>query len=428
MNAQSAVSAYPFPRGRSLSAVLHEHAMEAAHLALVRTTLVDAPHIRLTDLHRHDQRIAAHLDGLAVGGEAGRQACVAALDEAGMGEVFVAAVRGIEDRDAALLDAVFAKAAQTPSLRAGLHAALGWVSAANLHGIVATLLASQDAQRRLAGLAACIAHGANPGAVLDAVLDDADPRLRALGLRAAGALGRLDLRDACVAALGDPTPAVGLVAAQGAARLGRGNRAFELLDSFARTPGEFQVPALTLLLRLLNLPDAQALLRDIARDPALVRVLIRGAGVVGDPVYLPWLLKQMSDDRLCRLAGESFALITGADLYFGDMERVPTDDADPREDPAADDVALDEDQALPWPALAQVEAWWRANADRFRPGERYFVGAPPSWESCVGALRGAYQRQRHAAAETLCLLRPGSALFNVAAPAWRQQRLIAQVV
>jgi len=42
-------------------------------------------------------------------------------------------------------------------------------------------------------------------------------------------------------------------------------------------------------------------------------------------------------------------------------------------------------------------------------------------------LRTGFQRQRTAAAEWLCLLQPGTPLFNTAAPAWRQQRGLTQM-
>jgi hypothetical protein len=51
------------------------------------------------------------------------------------------------------------------------------------------------------------------------------------------------------------------------------------------------------------------------------------------------------------------------------------------------------------------------------------MGKPLSWEHCLDVLKNGYQRQRIAAAEYLCLLRPGSVLFNTSAPAWRQKEL-----
>ena len=53
-------------------------------------------------------------------------------------------------------------------------------------------------------------------------------------------------------------------------------------------------------------------------------------------------------------------------------------------------------------------------------------GELPTPAHCLQVLATGYQRQRLAAAEHLSLLTPGTPLFNVAAPAWRQQRLLAK--
>ncbi|HSC65864.1 MAG TPA: hypothetical protein VLD35_19650, partial [Caldimonas sp.] len=98
----------------------------------------------------------------------------------------------------------------------------------------------------------------------------------------------------------------------------------------------------------------------------------------------------------------------------------------PGDDAADADVAMDEDDSLPWPDPAKVLAWWRANGPRFGHGRRYFMGAEPTRESCLEVLRTGFQRQRSAAAEHLALLAPATPPFNVAAPAWRQHRLLAQ--
>jgi uncharacterized protein (TIGR02270 family) len=86
---------------------------------------------------------------------------------------------------------------------------------------------------------------------------------------------------------------------------------------------------------------------------------------------------------------------------------------------------MDEDDGLPWPDAARVQAWWADHAGRFVPGIRYFVGAPISHEQCLHVLRTGYQRQRIAAALHRSLLAPGTALFEWRAPAWHQQRELA---
>ena len=57
--------------------------------------------------------------------------------------------------------------------------------------------------------------------------------------------------------------------------------------------------------------------------------------------------------------------------------------------------------------------------------KRYLMGEPPFTAHCLDVLKNGFQRQRMAAAIYLCLLKPGTPLFNTAAPAWRQQRLLA---
>ena len=54
------------------------------------------------------------------------------------------------------------------------------------------------------------------------------------------------------------------------------------------------------------------------------------------------------------------------------------------------------------------------------------MGDPVTRARCIDVLKSGYQRQRILAANHLRLLDPGTPLFNTSAPAWRQQRLLAQ--
>ena len=137
----------------------------------------------------------------------------------------------------------------------------------------------------------------------------------------------------------------------------------------------------------------------------------------------------MSNQRTSRLAGEAFSLITGTDLALLDLERKPPENIEtgPNDDPDDPNVEMDPDDGLPWPDQAKVQAWWDKNSHRFQPGTRYFMGAPVTREHCIDVLKNGYQRQRILAAHYLCLLDPGTPLFNTSAPAWRQQKLLAQM-
>ena len=59
--------------------VVQQHAEDAVVLFNIRSFLVVAPHVRLRHLRRLDDRVAAHLDGLAVGARHGEALTSASL-------------------------------------------------------------------------------------------------------------------------------------------------------------------------------------------------------------------------------------------------------------------------------------------------------------------------------------------------------------
>ena len=412
--------------------VVAQHVEEAAHLRHVRSVLVRAPHVRLLQLGRLDERIAAHLDGIAVAGEFGTRLAQQALEQPGAGEVFVSAVCAIEGRDAACLDKLLAIAQAVPASRPGLLSAFGWVSAVRLQGITKSLLDAAQPWHREVGLAACAMHGVDSGAVLARALHAEDVGLRARALRVAGQCGRRDLADACLAALADSEARFAFEAARAALLLGDRTASSAALGALALAQAADQTPGLAaarLVLKVLPPSRAQSMLAALAKDPARVRTLIQAIAAAGDPQYVEWLIGRMQDPKLTRLAGEAFSFITGLDLALLDLDRKPPDNLEsgPNDDPADENVAMDEDDSLPWPDPEKIAARWKHNAARFTPGRRYFIGQPPTAAHCLQILRTGNQRQRLAAAEHLSLLTPGTPLFNVAAPAWRQQRLLAKM-
>jgi uncharacterized protein (TIGR02270 family) len=404
--------------------VVQQHAEESAVLRNVRSVLVAAPHIKLWHLRRLDDRIAAHLDGLAVAGEFGWTLCEAALENPGVGEVFAASVRVIEDKNSHGLDKLLALVEAVPESQPGLLSAFGWVSAQFLQGTIKDLLISSNPFQRQVGIATCAMHQVDTGTALYAALVDVDTSLRARGLRVAGQGGRRDLLAACVKALSDEDAACRFWAAYSAVLLDDRHKAIDGLKEITLRDGPFRARALRLALKLLDATQARLLLKALASDPANIRFLIQGAGIAGDPHYVPWLIKQMEDPKLNRLAGESFSFITGLDLAYLDLDGKPPEnfESGPNDDPDDPDVSMDLDDSLPWPDPAKIKAWWEANTSRFSEGVRHFMGEPVNLQNCRQVLREGYQRQRVAAAEYLCLLQPGTHLFPTSAPAWRQER------
>lgn len=415
--------------------VIARHAEEAAMLRDLRSQQVDAADVRLFELARLDERLAAHLDGISVAGEAGLRCCAAALEDPGVGEVFVATVRALETHkrsaQARLIEFVMAK----PECRGGLISAFGWVSAEHLQGTVADYLGSADPIHRWLGIAACAMHRVDPGEALATALADPHPALRARSLRAAGECGRRDLRPACLASITDEDPHCRLRAATSAVLLGERGAGLDALRELAAATGAGRQDSLDLYLIAADVVAAHELLQHIAAGEHDPRLLIRGAGHVGDPSYVTWLIGQMDDPARAPLAGESFSLITGADLAAQGLERLP--DAEPVDDAGEEEeeekqagapAPIDADQALPRPEPTLVAAWWQRHGAGFAEGKRYFMGRPVSAEHCAEVLREGSQRQRALAARHRCLLMPGESLFNTAAPAWRQRRALAGLV
>jgi uncharacterized protein (TIGR02270 family) len=416
----------------SIPAIVMQHVEEAAHLRHVRSVLVRAPHVRLLHLGRLDERVAAHLDGVAVAGAYGTALARQALERPGAGEIFVATVRAIEDHDAERLDELLAIAEALPSSRAGLLSAFGWTNAAALRGIAKPLLEAAQPWRREVALAACAMHAVDPGVALARALRDDDASLRARAWRVAGRCGRRDLVDACLAALADADERCAFEAARSALLLGDRTESLRSVKALAVGAGGVNpsnLAALCLVLKVVSPKDAQGMLASLAQDPTQIRTMIRGIAVAGDPHYVPWLIAQMEDLKLARLAGEAFSFITGLDLAYLDLDRKPPEGVDfgPNDDPDDANVAMDEDDSLPWPDPSKIAGWWRANGVRFASGTRYFMGEVPTPASCLEVLKTGFQGQRSAAAEYLSLFMPGTPLFNIAAPTWRQRRLLANM-
>lgn len=416
--------------------VVLQHVEEAAHLRHVRSILVQDPQVRLPQLAQLDERIAAHLDGISVAGAYGASLVRQALERPGVGEVFAASVGAITDRDEDRLDKLLSVTDALRVSRSGLLSAFGWVSATDLRGITRTLLETRNPWRREVGLASCAMHGVDPGAAFDLATreqgGDEHSALRARAFRAAGQCAGLDRIDACLTALSDADERCRFAAAWSAVLLGDRTEGPEVLARIAgNKQGELtrRLSALRSVLKAISPRRAQSMLATLAKEPVPPRVLIQGIAIAGDPHYVPWLIAQMTDPKLARVAGEALSFITGLDLVRIGFEGQPAEslESSTTGDPADDSVTVDEDENLPWPDPEKIAGWWRLNSHRFTAGTRYFIGEPPSVPHCLAVLGAGFQRQRAAAAEYLCLLRPGTPLFNTTAPAWRQQRLLGQM-
>ena len=408
--------------------IVQQHVDEAASLHDIRSALVRAPHASLRIVQRFDLRLEAHLEGLAVAGSGAATLCRAALEHPSVGAVFVATVHALERRSAEQLGQVRAVAQTVTESCRGLLSAFGWTSGQQLRGIARTLLGSSDPFDRFVGVAACGMHRVDPGLTSGRWFEDV-PRVRARALRAAGAIGLDRALPACLARLDDEDVECQFWAIWSSVLLGDRGRALEHLRHLGLREGPFRPRALSLGLQASTANDVHSLLKQLAKEARQPRWLIRSAGIAGDVFYVPWLIKQMSVPETARLAAEAFSVMAGVDLPTADLEGERPEDfeAGPNDDPDDPNVEMDPDDGLPWPDVEKIKNWWAANGSRFQPGTRCFMGAPVTREHCLDVLKNGYQRQRILAAHYLCLLEPGTPLFNTSAPAWRQQRLLAKM-
>ena len=409
--------------------VVQQHADDGAILASNRLSLVESPYVRLDRLAEFDRRLSAHLAGLELSGEEGWAFCEAALETPSPGCVATVALRALVDRDSARLGRILALAQAMPEAIEGFLSAFEWVEPAKLQGIVASLLRERDAFRRMVGVATCAMHRLDPGLMSGEFLRDSHPTVRARALRAVGELGLMDTRPACVAAFTDEDQGCRFWASWSAVLLGDRGRAVDALTQRGLSPGALRARAFRLALQVMEMTAAHGLLQQLARNPGSVRWLIQGSGVVGDPAYVPWLIQKMSEVPTARLAGEAFSTIVGLHLGQAALDRPAPEDFEsgPNDNPDDPNVEMDPDDGLSWPDVDKIQKWWAANSSRFTSGTRYLMGASVTREHCIQVLKNGYQRQRILAAHYLCLLNPGTPLFNTSAPARRQQTLLAHM-
>lgn len=404
--------------------IIDQHAEEAAFLWLLRRNAIYAPHYNLKDLAKLDNRVEAHIDGLRIAGDYGWEACCNNLEFKGAGEVFAAGFLALEGNDSDRIYKVYQVVEETPETLPGLVSAFGWVEPHHLQGKVSGLLVSGNPFWRRAGISACAIHRVDPGKYLDQAVLDSDRQLQIRAMRAAAELGRVDLKQSLLDQVGNLEPTTGFWAAWSAVLLGARGNALSLLQAKIIEGSELSVKAMSVAFRVLNRVAVKELLKGLVQQEDRLRDAIIGAGISGDPSYIPWLIKQMEVPKLAKIAGESFTYITGVDIAYEDLDgEMPKGFAPgPTENPEDENVAMDADEDLPYPDPLLIDRWWKQRQQNFTPEFRYLLGNPINEQHCQSILRTGKQRQRQAAALELSLMQPTRPLFETRAMGKRQQQ------
>lgn len=410
--------------------VIAQHAQEAAFLWLLRDAAVSQPHYSLADLAKLDDRVEAHIDGLRIAGDDGWAILKKQLEEyTEPGEAFAASVLAFESSKDDRIAEVVKFGTKSPEVARGLISALGWLSYDKAEKFIRRLLEAEAPAVRRLGIACSAIHRQNPRRPLEQALADADPRLRARALRTVGELGLVDLLPTVRKNLTHEDRNCRFWAAWSLALASSDKDAIAQLQAVAESDSPYRERAVQIATRRLEPSAAKMWQRKLSQNPKQIRLAIIGAGALGDPEAVPSLIERMKNPPLARVAGEAFTMITGVDIAYQDLDTDKPEgfEAGPTEKPEDADVAMDADENLPWPKPEMIQKWWNARQGEFVKGTRYLVGKPITPEWLHQVLREGRQRQRAAAALELALKQRGSKLFEVRAPGFRQQKILAEL-
>lgn len=395
--------------------IVERHADEAAFLWERRERAARSPVFDLPSLGELDGRLEANLEGLALAGERGLAACLAALEAAGRrgsdtdGELFAAAATAAELGDTMAFAKLLVTAKRHASGARVIGAAIGWLSPARAARVLEELSAEACPPwlHRIA-VAGYAARGEDPGALLGRAIASPDAGLSARACRAAGQLGRADLLPALRAAAPEPW------AAWSAALLGDAEAA-EALWSIAEAGGPAAEAACDLAARRGDAGEVGTRLAALAQAPGGLPAALAGAAARGDPACVPWVLDAMeARPELGRRALWVYATITGArpeaPLAVRPKALPPTAAQLERylADPHAD---------LPAPVPEALRAHWQAARLGLVDGARLLGGRPLDAAWTAECLQAGAQPWRASAALELALASPGRPLFPTRAPA-----------
>lgn len=401
--------------------ILTQHAEDAAVLWERRKRAVDAPHYNQMYLARLDEQLEAHVDGLRVAGVAGWEEAVAAFEAiGGGGEIFTASTLAFGHDDPSRIPAVIEMIKTDPSaLLSPAASGIGWLHHSKLSGKVSPLLTSEDPIARALGVGACALHRVDPGKQMEHFLKDA-PGVRRRAARLAGEIGRADLLPRLQHLCADPDEKTAYWATWSAVLLGDRGEALRSLLQIASGGDARAMHALPVALTAMGSEAGCQWLntQPITAESTVMR--IAGYGIMGDVGAISWLIEQMADDAHTQIAGESYALITGADIEEEDLDKnIPgTAPEGPNDDPLDPNVDLEENEDLAWASADQIAGHWHGVKSRFGHGS-HILGRPaglPAWQIC---LKDGYQRQRRIAATWLAVGEPTALLPNWKAPVFR---------
>lgn len=401
----------PLPNRR----ILRLHAENAGFVASQIRLGRDGPNFRLVELFDLEQRLGGHLDALVMGRDLGldlAMECLAVAAE--YGEVFTAFHLCLHARPGIALADIAPPEVLLWDQVAALGAAAGWCAPDRIAERMRHWIGGQDPMATWIALEVCGMRRVDPKGHLKPLLSHRDPRVAARAMQLAGELGRADLAPDLVRLAESPDPTVRVQAARAAALLGDRRAAPSILGAFitpATPPAQARLVA-ELLPLVMDDRAARAAIARLMSDRLTERWGILATGALGAADTLDWLLRQMAEPLLSRIAGAAFCRITGARLSADSLElaEFPEDPDDPVVAACPQESFIE--AKLYWPDPDKLAHWLAPNRARFVPATRHLLGVA-AWtiQPPIEAL-ATYQLDQRAVALELATRAPDAPLPN----------------
>lgn len=415
--------------------VIEEHFEEAEFLFESWQSTLHSPDYTLDELGETiEQRLAAHLDGLLIGGpKVAEKLLYPAIKEANdPAQATVAALVLLQTDDRADMYQVFDALKNTKDTQQqALALALTLSERPKLDQVLLNQFEQAQApEEKAVWLEIFAERYLDPGIRLGQCFNTEYLPLLCAALKAASRSGRREFLDyseyylqAEAAELRDVAIETGLIFGS--------QDAWLMCRHVAGEPNELQQKAMLLLALLGGRSDHQ-LLHAHLEDPNTREGALWALGFTGSvqsaDQCIPFVLTD--DERLAKLAAETLASIGGFDFINEDafqaepiIEEEENHALPPlEEDDLEDDLVPDGVDELPLPNPSAITEWWNNHRDKFSDNQRYIAGQRHSPAMIVQALETHPLRRRHARALELMIRTRGTRLIATNAFSPRQKR------
>ncbi|MCY1044799.1 TIGR02270 family protein [Corallococcus sp. bb12-1] len=400
------------PAGAPLHWDIHEtHLDEAAFRWSQWEKALDAPDFTLEEVAELEEPVAAHVDGLVLGGEpVATRLLVPALTEDPERIVAAAlALLGAEAEYGPALVLAALPSAEPPAL-AAFQRALELSPAADISSALPSLLKEDTVPELLALVLDTLGlHGLATAPLCAPFLSHPEPEVAAAALRAASR-ARLPLEPALLQRALDSSAPVLRDAAILAGLMGGHRSAWTTCQSVvgSRAP-DGRLPLL--LLAMSGEEREVKTLRELLSDEKLRPDVLWALGFSGRVTAADACVELLRHKPVAALAGEAFSAITG--LAIAEEYAVAREEEDtalpPLEEEDLDaDLASKPEDALSLPQPQAISEWWGEARQRMDVKHRYLSGQPFTPQALVEALLSAPMRRRHALSLELALRSRGA--------------------